>query len=146
MRQDKLAAGHAWVYAPPFSIVDITLRQQPYTGTKKQYIPEIVLIKKGMKAVSTVEDIISPEVRILMQSQRIPKSLMLDYGASELKLIQKTFPAQLIEFSETKIKYSPVAAHASIESLPDMSNMEFDGKSPYEMYKQEIEGKVGSIA
>ncbi|MDQ1886690.1 hypothetical protein RA180_22145 [Aeromonas salmonicida] len=142
----EFTAGHAWVFAPPFSVVDITLKQQPYTGTKKTYIPEVLLIKDAKKVPSTIEDIISPEVRVLMKAQGIPKHLMLQYAASEMKLIQEVFPAQLIEINETKFKFSPVAAHASIEALPGMKNMKFNGMYPYDMYQKIIKDKVPSIA
>ena len=144
--QGEFTAGHAWVFAPPFSIVDITLKQQPYTGAKKSYIPEIIMVKDAAKATSTIEDIVSPEVRMIMKAQGVPKHLMLQYGASEMKLIQETFPAQLIEFNETKFKFSPVAAHASIESLPGMKNMKFNGVYPYEMYQKFIKNEVPNIA
>lgn len=142
----KFTAGHAWVFAPPFSIVDITLKQQPYTGTKKNYIPEIILIKDAEKTSSTIEDIISPAVRLQMKAQGIPKHQMLHYGASEMKLIQETFPAQLIVINDTNFKFSPIAVHASIEALPGMSNMQFNGTSPYDMYKNLIKNKVPDIA
>jgi hypothetical protein len=140
------SAGHAWVFAPPFSIVDITLKQQPYTGAKKSYIPEIILAKDAAKASSTIEDIISPDVRMLMRAQGIPKDLMLQYGAPEMKFIQEALPAQLIEINETKFKFSPIAAHAFIESFSDMKNMKFNELYPYEMYKKFIKDKVAKIA
>lgn len=143
--QGEMVAGHAWVFAPPFSIVDITLKQQPYTGTKKNYIPEIMLIKDSSKALSTIEDIISPEVRVLMESQGIPRDLMLECGAVEMMLIQESFSAKLIEINETKFKFSPVAAHATIESLPGITNMKFNGMYPYEMYQKYIKDKVPNI-
>lgn len=138
-------AGHAWVYAPPFSIVDISLKQQPYSGNKKKFIPEIILVKEAEQAISEIEDIISPEVRLQMLSQGVPHSSMLSLGASELKTVQSSFPAQLVTIGDTKFKYSPVAIHASIESLPGMKNMKFDGLLPFDMYKKKIEKQVENI-
>jgi len=142
----NFTAGHAWVYAPPFSIIDISLKQQPYSGKKKKFIPEIILIKEADKATSEIEDIISPDVRHQMLSQGVPPHLMLELGASELRAVQSSFPAQLVNINNTKLKYSPVAVHASIESLPDMRNMKFNGKTPFKMYKKKIEKQVGNIA
>jgi len=142
----NFTAGHAWVFAPPFSIIDITLKQQSYTGSKKDYIPEIILVKSGTKTESTIEDIISPEVRMLMSAQGLPKHLMLQYSASEMQLIQKSFPAQQIDINGTKIKYSPIAVHASTEALPGMKNMKFNGLFPYEMYQRFIENEIPNIS
>ncbi|MGP2770480.1 hypothetical protein [Serratia marcescens] len=103
------------------------------------------MVKNAVKTTSTIEDIISPEIRMLMKAQGIPKHLMLKYGTSEMNLIQETFPAQLIELNETKFKFSPVAVHASTESLPGMKNMKFNGMYPYDMYKKTIKDKVPNI-
>ncbi|NOI65116.1 hypothetical protein [Vibrio sp. 99-8-1] len=138
-------AGHAWVFAPPFAIIDITLKQQPYSGDKKKYIPEIILVKDANKSHSNVEDIISPEARLYMQMQGIPKRKSLDFAASQLKPVQTSIPACNVLIEGTDIKYSPVAIFATDSGLPSMTNMQFKGKSPYEMYKHKIEQQVGSI-
>ncbi|HIF5585231.1 TPA: hypothetical protein ACX3CS_004735 [Vibrio parahaemolyticus] len=139
------AAGHAWVFAPPFSIIDITLKQQPYTGNKKLFIPEIILVKDTEKAHSKVEDIISPEARLYLQMQRVPENKMFDVAASQLKLVQSSIPACKVTIDDTSFTYSPVAVFATDGALPVMSNMHFKGKSPYKMYQQKIEKQVESI-
>lgn len=142
----QFTAGHSWVFAPPFSIVDITIREQPYSGAKKDYIPESLLIKQGTKISPTVEDIISPEVRAILQTQGMPKNRMLENTAPEMKLVQEFFPAQLIEINSTKFRFLPIAVHASIESLQDMNNMKFSNLYPYEMYSKFIEANVERVA
>ncbi|WP_333746676.1 hypothetical protein, partial [Vibrio cholerae] len=139
-------AGHAWVYAPPFSIIDISLKQQPYSGNKKKFIPEIILVKEAEHTTSEIEDIISPEVRFQMLNQGVPFSRMLSIGASELKTVQSSFPAQLVSIGDSRFKYSPVAVHALFESLPDIKNMKFNGLFPFDMYKKYIEKQVENIA
>ncbi|MEK2085083.1 hypothetical protein CGG82_17870 [Vibrio parahaemolyticus] len=141
----NFTAGHAWVYAPPFSIIDITLNQQPHPENKKAFIPKVILVKDAVKTVSNVEDIISPEVRFQMQQQGIPSNLMLDIGSPELEIVQSSIPALSVVIQDTKFKYSPVAVHASIEGLPDMTNMKFDGDYPYQMYKKKFENQVENI-
>ncbi|WCZ14697.1 hypothetical protein GSS20_25555 (plasmid) [Vibrio parahaemolyticus] len=47
----NFTAGHAWVYAPPFSIIDITLNQQPHPENKKAFIPKVILVKDAVKTV-----------------------------------------------------------------------------------------------
>ena len=63
-----------------------------------------------------------------------------------MEIVQEHLPALSISKDETRIKYSPIAVHASIEALPDMKNMKFCGKSPYELYVDEIRDIVGKIA
>jgi len=140
-----VAAAHAWVFAPPFSIIDITLKQQPYTGKKKQYIPEIILVKDAERATSEIEDIISPEVVLQMKMQGTPRGRMLGEGASQLKLIQGSIPAKVVTIDGTSFKYSPVAIFATDGSLPNIKTMQFSGLSPFQTYEQKIEKQVGNI-
>ncbi|MCK8085388.1 hypothetical protein [Vibrio sp. 1CM8B] len=138
-------AGHAWVFAPPFAVIDITLKQQPYAGNKKEYIPVINLIKDAPIAHSFIEDILSPEARQYVKMHRIPDSKVFDFTASQLKLVQASIPARNAELGQVSVKYSPVAVFASDNALPLMNNMSFGGLTPYEMYKEKIEKVVESI-
>ena len=45
-----MAAAHSVVVAPPFEIVDLTLKMQPYESGVAQHIPEIVFAKGAEKS------------------------------------------------------------------------------------------------
>ncbi|MEH6457940.1 MAG: hypothetical protein V7749_16550 [Cocleimonas sp.] len=141
----NVAAAHAWVFAPPFSIIDITLKQQSYSGKKKHYIPNVICIKDAETAISEIEDIISPDVVLQMKMQGMPESRMLDFVSSQLKIIQDSIPAKLVTVNATRIKYSPVAIFATDESLTKIKTMEFGGCSPFQMYKKKIEKQISKI-
>lgn len=81
-----------------------------------------------------------------MLNQGVLHNNMLSLGALELETGQSYFPAQLVTIGDTKFKYSPVAVHASIESLPGMKNMKFNSMYPFEMYEKKIEKQVENIA
>src|SRR5690606_32461779 len=35
--------GHAWVVAPPFGIIDLTIKYQHYTRNEQKYIPDYIM-------------------------------------------------------------------------------------------------------
>jgi hypothetical protein len=53
-----MAAAHAVVVAPPFAIVDLTLKMQPYEPGVNKHLPEIVLVKDFTVAQWKPEDVI----------------------------------------------------------------------------------------
>jgi hypothetical protein len=136
-------AGHSWLFAPPFNIVDITLRKQDYSGNKNNHIPDMILEDSGINSKPEIEDIISPSAIAELQMHRVPRKNYFNAVAQEMLNIQKSFPVLKIRGNlDTKIKYCPVAIHASEEPLDGLNNMRFDGMSPLELYQNEIKGKV----
>lgn len=138
-------AGHAWLFAPPFSIVDVVVQQQPYIGRKREYLPRTNLVEEGDEVSAEVEDIISPSVRRELQAAGIPRDQSFSVVATQVEEIQRVFPALQVQGAPgATMKYCPVAVHASDTRLEDMRNMDFGGKTPYELYEQRIAGKLAN--
>tara|TARA_R110001592_G_scaffold82307_7_gene243783 strand:- start:14802 stop:15611 length:810 start_codon:yes stop_codon:yes gene_type:complete len=136
-------AGHSWLFAPPFNIVDITLRKQDYSGNKKHYIPDMILEDSGIDSNPEIEDIISPSAITELQMHKVPRKNYFNAVAQEMLTIQKTYPTLITKGKlDTKIKYCPVAIHASEEPLEGLKNMKFDGMYALELYQSKIKGKV----
>lgn len=135
--EGNFAAAHAWLYAPPFSIVDVAVNFQPYTGNERKYIPSIILSEEALPAKIEINDIVSPVGRTYLSRHGVPKERYLEVSVPELKDIIKVFPALNIKgISDTVLKYCPVATHASETPFEEMNNMEFSGKTPFELYEE----------
>ena len=138
----NFVAGHAWLYAPPFDVVDLTIHHQAYSGNKKAYIPEFVIAESARNGKYCAQDVVSPEVALHMRMSGIRPSDILKVSAGGIDVVQKHFPTKEVDgIRGAQIKYVPVAIHASIEKLEGMGNMSFNGKKPHEMYEHHIVGK-----
>ncbi len=139
----QFVAGHAWLFAPPFTVVDITARLQPYKGKERNYIPNKVLSTRTKHATVRTEDVVSPEARLMLQARGIPPQ---DHLGTAAHLIPDIFeslpPIEVNGFKGSKLKYVPVAIHAPQEKLRDINNMTFDGLSPWELYIEKFKGKL----
>lgn len=49
---NKSNNGHVWVAAPPFNIIDLTIRQQPYTHREKDYLPDMIISQSQLAKFS----------------------------------------------------------------------------------------------
>lgn len=77
--------------------------------------------------------------------QGIPVHEQLKYTAKYMPSVQKHFPPKLFHsLKGTSFKYIPVAIGAFNEKLEDMKNMNFNGKTPIEMYEEHIYDKLAS--
>jgi hypothetical protein len=136
----QFTAGHAWLFAPPFTVVDISVKQQPYEELEASYVPNTVLSLDTQPVEVSVEDIVSPTARTEMWQQGIPPSGHLEAGARYIPSIFQTItPIAVPGLMGASLKYSPVAVHASDGTFEEMRNMVFDGLSPWEVYVQRIQ-------
>ncbi|MFA6902544.1 MAG: hypothetical protein WC236_05640 [Gallionellaceae bacterium] len=137
-------AGHAWVFAPPFTVVDVSVKLQPYTLEKLLYLPDILLSDAKQSVEVNAEDIISPSASAEMRLHGIPLERQLSYSAPQLSNMLKVIPAIAVPGLRGSIlKYSPVAIGMPDAPLEEMRNMEFNGNTPWELYKEFFQGKLG---
>jgi len=139
-KEQLCTPGHYWVYAPPFKIIDLSISAQAYDGNKRSYIPDFVLAENAQISTADAEDIISPDVEHdLIHIYKIPKSKHLDRMCTSIHQVQRHFPPQIVETVQgANIKYIPTATHASVEKLEGFGNIDFNGLTPYELYKEVI--------
>lgn len=136
-------AGHAWVFAPPFTIVDVAIKRQPYSPDKLPFLPDTVLSENRRYVSVDVEDIVSPSARAEMLMSGISPKRFLDVSAPQLKHMLRVFPAISINgLRGARLKYSPVAVGLPDKPLEEMRNMDFDGKTPWELYNEVFRGKL----
>lgn len=141
--RDFLAA-HAWIVAPPFNIIDISVKQQPYKDNASNYLPDIICSKSTKIASYTEEDIATPSVIKELQESGYFTNYMELYkdNWNEFKTIFKA-----IEHNEDNLlfKYIPTAITVPIEPLEDLQGYKPTGKSFMEIYEDIIKPKLEQI-
>ena len=136
-------AAHLWLFAPPFNVIDITIHEQGHTDDDKQYIPEIVLSENGSTSVAEIEDILCPRAVIECEQAGMPRNCFIEYFVPKIKNIQSVLPVkQINKENGSRLKYCPIAIHACEDPLEGITNMTFDGKTPFELYDKFIKGKI----
>jgi len=140
----QFVAPHVWICAPPYYVVDPTIRQQAYPGKERDYLPEFVLAERGSAVDVETDDIVSPTLRALMNARGIPESRQIYVGQPDIDEVLDVFPANRMETQfGSFLKYIPVAFTAPDAPLEKMTNMKFDGKFPWELYETKFRGKLG---
>jgi len=139
----NFAACHAWLCAPPYAVVDISVKQQPYQGKLEKYIPDRILTTNTRPVIVDVEDIVSPTSRMELSAYGVPPHQHLSEVAPLIPDIFDSFPAIAVPgLQGASLKYSPVAIHAPEDKLPDMKNMIFRGQTPWQLYHSRFAGKL----
>ncbi len=130
-----IVTGHAWLFAPPFSIVDVAIKQQAYGGSKRDYLPEVNLVESPELADVEIEDVITPEARAALAISGVPRSLFFSTAAPGMRDVLDIFSAHSCKSAQGAVmKYCPMAILAADSPLEIIRNMDCHGKTPYQAY------------
>lgn len=133
--QGEFSAGHAWIVAPPFKVIDLAIKQQDSNFNQSEYIPKLIISESLKTERAEVEDIVSPVVRRYFQSQGVNSKDILPMVNPALKKVLSTFKPVNIEFEKTIFKYITVAIAAPDCPLEEMVGISSEGMDAIEIYK-----------
>lgn len=133
--QGNFDAGHAWVVAPPFSVIDLTVKQQPYQRGEFDYIPDFILSDTKDTDTIQIEDIYSLETRRYFG---LMKETQLKNIDPEVHRIAKDFIPRKIIHDRTILKYTTVGISMSDGDMKDITGFSLNGNSVETMYKHII--------
>jgi len=140
----KIKTGHSWVVAPPFTVIDITTRQQVFKGGQEKYIPKLIC-STSKKTTKIYEiDLISPVASAFCDFQGI-KTNKLNLIRNDFKEFIKIFPPYEIVENQLILKYVTVATSAPAEPLEEITSLKLRGKFGYEIYNEIIKPKLSEL-
>jgi hypothetical protein len=116
--------GHAWVVAPPFEIVDATVRLQNLHGdAMNEFTPPIVTSESAQLIKPTIDDVVGAELRAKQMEidGRIDNQLHHRL-VPQLKSFGRSFPSKQIQIGELALRYVPAAVCISEVGLEDIKS------------------------
>lgn len=132
--------GHTWVCAPPFIVVDASVKRQRWSGDEiYPYVPSIILDNHGRKTKPTPQDVISTEIRgeMIMAWGTIPNGVIYELEP-DLKKFSETFPATEILVDKLTARYIPTAAILSDGTLEEINGGSDKGRIGREIWNNVI--------
>lgn len=129
--------GHAWLHCPPYMIVDLTVKLQPYTQGQEKYLTDFVLQKDTNIFTAKLEDLCGPEVRDVLSSFEVAEKEFFDsLGFSNFTQLDSP---STFSISDTIYNYIPFSFTASDEvNLSKMKNLTLSGKTIDDVYQNKI--------
>jgi hypothetical protein len=140
---------HAIVVAPPFTIVDISIKHQAYeTRAMGASVPNLVISDVMQPYRPRYTDLVSPEFRArrgLGDDEQKLERHMQQFNASMLEVMTQLPPRQVSFGNGGLIGYAIVAVGGYAEHLRDCvhPNCHLDGLAPPEIFRQDVLPLVG---
>ncbi len=134
-------AAHAWVVAPPFTIVDLTLRQQRYPGPGAAPLPDRLLTTYTFGAEVAARDVCAPALLLGLRQKGFTDDEVLDRAFSSFKRFSTVFPPEVMQTASATLKYIPTRIIAPEGNLEHLSGLTINGASPEVLY-QRFRGRI----
>ena len=134
--EKPFGAAHAWVVAPPFSIIDISIKQQRHKKTVgHQLLPDMVVTEDVTTSAPDPADLFSPS--FLNINRILPANAIMIVDPRLTQFFQKFSPVTTI-INEVELKYTRVAVTAPDLPFPQMTGWAMNGRIGIEVYTQLI--------
>ncbi|WP_156419739.1 MULTISPECIES: hypothetical protein [unclassified Sphingopyxis] len=116
------AAGHAWVCAPPFLLVDTTLALQRWDSAILPLVPDVILADAAAPRVhARVEDCVDDRVRDLFAETEGWHDPYLHHRLDpSLRGFHQTFPARDVITPKLHMRFVPVLIRQPCETLAEI--------------------------
>lgn len=143
MNGNPAVAGHAWICAPPFRVVDITAAFQPYPPSYERLITSPIIEESLSPVTPTVEDLFDPDLvaEFLRRERRLPT--LRDTTANDPDLMSKTrrFGAGSVTLGKVTFRYIACGIGAPDEPLERLSTLNLSGKYPRDLYEELLQSE-----
>lgn len=131
-------AGHVWLVAPPFIVVDVTAKFQPYASGEEEHLPECVLIESLKPCAYDENDLAEHEYRQMLgaylgRRPNLEDVLRSDPGISS-RIAVLGYGEAFVR--DVTLKYVSVAGSASDGPLDSMRSLQLNGKYPKEIFSE----------
>jgi hypothetical protein len=116
--------GHAWVCAPPFRVVDITISLQAYPTQYRPHLPEFIAAKHTHETSVIASELYEPEYRahFFARYGRVPNIRDMETVDPYVLQVAKEFGVFWVEAQRAKVKYIPCQITASDGPLEAIQN------------------------
>lgn len=137
--------GHKWLFAPPFQVIDVTLKLQDYQKPVHSYLPDHVLAESPLPYAAKPSDILCREAIQDIVMQGGTEELALKRYFPKYDCFGKDFPSCLVKHeSGLELRYIPIGVGGSDCSLKHIRSYMVQGRSAHQFYEQDIKPKLAA--
>jgi hypothetical protein len=139
-------AGHVWVVAPPFEIIDITLQTQPYQRGEAGMVPQFIITETAERITPMPNEFVATSIlnRERRRLGRLPDDIHFRLWP-DLARAARAFPSWQVKIGDTILRYAAGGVTVSDgPSLHAITSRRWNGLLAGEMFDQIIRPALDS--
>ncbi len=136
-RNNNAFTGHAWIYAPPFKIVDVSISLQPYSEEQQRYFDGYTLTEQWdepRKAIG-IRDLMENEL-VEDHVRRFRQMPTMNNVSANQRQFMREFPARDFAKGGLNFTYIPVKISAPDVPLEQMLHPTLSGRCPVQVFEE----------
>jgi hypothetical protein len=136
-RNNNAFTGHAWIYAPPFKIVDVSISLQPYSEEQQRYFHGYILTEQWdepRKAIG-IRDLMENEL-VEDHVRRFRQMPTMNNVSADQRQFMREFPAHDFAKDGLNFTYIPVKISAPDVPLEQMLHPTLSGRRPVQVFEE----------
>lgn len=137
----QFVAPHAVVVAPPFTVIDVTVKHQFYDeDAMVQWLPPIAMSKELRPYRVANNELVSPSARAELRMHGVTVERYLAQNESDMLELMRQLPSREVVLDGGRLGYGLVAVGGYQERLHELhdTNCSIDGLTPVEIYEQDV--------
>jgi hypothetical protein len=139
VHKSSAQAGHAWVCAPPFRVIDMTIGRQPTDFHPHDYVPDFVYAREASDFPVYIDDICSEDVRADMAARGTSLDLEgLFREHPRLRAFFAAFPGSLYSHNGALYEFIPVDTLEPIGPLEAITDLCLSGRFGHQIWDEKI--------
>lgn len=142
----QFSAAHAIVVAPPFVVVDLTVRHQHYSSASMaNCLPAIAYSTEFRPYRMQAQEIVSPSVAAQLRNSGFASSqIYLEREKAEMLNLMKQLPSRELGYEGARLSYGIVAVGGYQERLGELQgpNSMINGLTPLQIFENDILPKL----
>ncbi|MFM0416990.1 hypothetical protein [Paraburkholderia aromaticivorans] len=141
----QFAAPHAVVIAPPYYVVDATVKYQPYDAGRDTLVPSIVLADTFQGAQWRPEDLANHDLLQEIRRRRHRFNEFLLRQNPGMASVLEQLPSRAVMHGQTRLKYAVVAVGGTVEPLEGITGYKPSGRTALTIFEQDVLPKLGLL-
>jgi hypothetical protein len=146
--EGDFVAAHAVVVAPPFAVIDLTIRHQHYRKPGlTQRLPAMVCSKEFQAYRMQAQELVSPSLIAYLRTRGYPSAqAFLQRERPDMLRLMEQLPSREVTFEGSRLSYGIVAVGGYPERLSEIHshNAMINGLTPVQIFENEILPKLSS--
>lgn len=132
---EEIVSGHGWVVAPPYRIIDTTIRLEPYFNGEEKLLPEMVLEERPTPGEVEAVDIMMGDEFWTLTGRELTLEAINRHDPTLLPSIRR-WGVMVTDYPGCTIKYVPVEVAVSLYSLEEMEDNIECGTLPKDLLQE----------
>lgn len=128
--------GHAWLIAPPFKVVDVTIDLQGWRAAEAQYMSGPVLAEQTTASTYTVDDLVDKVAQVMFVREHRRQPAIADVDEGGLPERVRAYGCFAVLAGRAKVTYISCAPSVTDLPLENMGNLILCGKSPKALFEE----------